>query len=243
MATALDIITDALIEIGAYASGQALSADDAALGLRRFQNQLDAWAADSLTLAVNEGLSYTLPSGANTFTIGPTGSVTAQRPSFIQAVNYVVPGSSPAVEVALGPMDDDQYNALSIKALSGGLPQEFYWNATTTNGTMFVWPTPNQSVVLKVYVLKAVDQPVSLTSTVIGPPAYAEAFMYQLAMRLCAPFQRPMTPDLMRMASVSYARIAVQNTEPGLLGVDSALFPSYGGAFNVLTGSFTGNTN
>jgi hypothetical protein len=240
MATARDIIKDALTEIGVYQPGETISADDYALGLLRFQNQLDAWAADMLTLNVFDRATYTIPASSNTFTIGPTGTLIRQRPVWVQAVNYVVPGSSPPVEVPMGPMDDDSYANLSIKTLASSLPTQYYFNATMPDATMFVWPTPTQNVQLYLYLPTAIGQPATLNSSVTGPPGYQEAFMYQLALRLCNPFGRKIPDALPKLATEAYARMKRPNTEPGLLAVDQALVPSYGGAFNVLTGNMTG---
>ena len=143
----------------------------------------------------------------------------------------------------MGPMDNDQYAALSIKDLVSGLPQLFYYNATDTNGTMNIWPVVNQSVTLVLYLPRAVDQPVTASSVVIGPPGYAEAFLYQLAMRLCRPMGRAIPDGLENQSRAAFLRMQRPNADPGILGVDAALTPSSGSAFNILTGNYTGSSN
>jgi hypothetical protein len=95
------------------------------------------------------------------------------------------------------------------------------------------------------YLPRGIDIPAALTTSVIGPQGYAEAFMYQLALRLCTPMARPIPQGLPDMAAAAYARMRRPNIEPGLLGVDSALVPSFGdsGAFNILTGTTAGPSN
>ncbi len=239
--TARDIIRDALTEIGVYQPGESPNADDYALGLLRFQNQIDAWNAENLTLATNDRSTHTIASGTSQVTVGPTGDLVAARPTFITGVNYIVPGSSPQVEVPLGPMDDDSYASLSVKQLSSSLPTQYYFNPTSPNATFILWPVVNQSVTLAFYIPTANSAPVSLNTVMYGPPGYQEAFMYQLALRLCTPFSRQMPSTLLGMATEAYARMKRVNVEPGLLGVDQALAPSYGGAFNVITGNFSGS--
>ena len=243
MATALSIITDAMVEIGAYAPGETLAPNHAALGLLRFQNQLDAWQADSLSLPLQDRLLYTLLAGSNTFPIGATGDIVTQRPAFVLGMNYFNPGSSPATEVPMGPMDDDAYMALSQKTLTSSLPQQYYANATWPNVTVFVWPTVTQNVQLGVYLAAGVGVPATLTSAVTGPQGYAEAFMYQLAVRLCGPMARPIPAGLGELAASSYARCRRLNTEPGQLAVDAAVVPTFGGGFNILTGTTSGSQN
>ena len=246
MSTAREIITDALIEIGAIAQGETPDDGVMTLGLGRLQKLIDAWAAEFGTIAVQDRQTFVLTSGTSTFTIGPSGNLVTQRPVWIEAVNYVVPGSTGqpgTVEVPMGPMNNDQYAALSIKNLSSGLPQLYYYNATNTNGTMNIWPVVSQNVTLVLYLPRAVDQPVTAGSTVIGPPGYAEAFLYQLAVRLCNPMGRQLTQELRDLSRAAFLRMQRPNADPGILGVDAALTPSSGSAFNILTGNYTGSSN
>ncbi len=243
MATALSIITDAMIEIGAYAPGETLSSAHQALGLLRFQNQLDAWQADALTLNLQDRQVFTLTSGTSSFTIGPTGNLVTARPVDVEGVNYINPGSTPTTEVPMGPMDADQFMALTQKSLPSSLPQLFYYNQTATNGTMTIWPQVTQNVDLALYLYRGIDIPATLTTVVAGPQGYAEAFMYQLAMRLCRPMAKPMTADLVEQAKASLATIQRNNVDPGFLSVDTAVCPIMGGGFNILTGTTSGPSN
>lgn len=244
MATVRDICTQAAQEIGALGQGETLGSADAQTCLTRFQYQLDAWQAEALTLAVNTQLTFTIPGGTNTFTIGPTGSVVAQRPVWIEAMTYVNPGSSPEVETIMAPMNDDQYDVLSIKNLQSSLPTQFYYNTSFTSllGSMFVWPEPTQNVKTYIYVRQGAGVPATLNDTVQGPAGYLEAFLYQLALRLLTPFSKNISdlPLLPKMAAEALARIKRSNLQPGLLGVDAALVPNAGGAYNVISDQNTG---
>ncbi len=231
------IITDALIEIGVLSDGEVPSASLAQLGLRRFQQQIDTWAADRLTLSLLLRTPFTLPSNTNTITIGPGGTVNIQRPTWVNALNYVVPGTVPAVEEALGPMDADSYANLSIKGLTNALPTLYFYqtNLTDALGSLFVWPTPIQNITLVLYAPQSVGVPATLDDLMQGPVGYAEAFMYQLAVRLCTPLGRVPPALLPGLATQAYARMKRVNVQPGLLGVDQALVPSIGAGYNVLT--------
>jgi hypothetical protein len=245
--TVRSICSSAAQEIGALGQGETLGADDALVCLTRLQYQLDAWQAEALTLAVNTQLTFTIPGSSNTFAIGPTGDVVAQRPVSIEAMTYVVPGSSPEVETIMAPMSDDQYDALSIKSLPSSLPTQYYYNTsfTSLNGSMFVWPMPTQDVKTYVYVKQGAGVPVTLDDTIQGPAGYLEAFVYQLALRLMTPFSKrpedvPLLVGPQGLANQALARIKRVNLTPGLLGVDAALVPSAGGAYNILNDTSTG---
>lgn len=238
-ATVQAIIEDALTEIGAIGVGNSASASDLALGLLRFQNQLDAWQAERLALSLQALTSVTWPSGTSTRTVGPSGNIAIARPTWINALNYVVPSSSPDVEVYMAPMSEDQYAALTIKGLQSGLPQQFFYqvNLDDALGTLFIWPQPNQNVTLKLYVAKGISVPAALSDTLYGPAGYQEAYMYQLALRLCTPFGRPVPELLPSLAQTAWTRMQKQNVDPGLLACDPALIPQFPGGYNVLSDS------
>ena len=241
MALCSAIILDALVELKVYQDGESLSAADAQRALLRLQNMIDAWAADRLTLSLQLRTAFTVTSGHSTVTIGTGGDVSIVRPMWINALNYQVPSSSPTVEAPIGLMDEDAYAAISTKTLTSALPiQAFYQtNLTDALGTLFLWPTPSQNLTLVLYTPQAVTVPASLNTDLIGPPGYAEAFMYQLALRLAAPFGAEVTPDLRQMAAEAFARMKRPNVEPGLLGMDPGLTGNYGAGYNVLTDNWS----
>ncbi len=241
MPTVRAIAADALMEIGALGQGETMSAADAALALSRVQSMIDGWAADRLTLSVQSALSIPWPSATSTQTIGPGGDIVAQRPVWINQMNYVIPGSSPAVESYMAPLDEDQYSQLTIKALPSALPQQYFYQTSidTVLGTLFLWPQPTQNITLMLYAPQAVGVPASLDSILMGPPGYQQAFMYQLALRLCTPFARQVPPLLPGMAAEAYALMKRQNVSPGLLGCDPALVPGGAGGYNILTDNYS----
>lgn len=232
-----------MVEIGAYSPGETIANAHQQLGLLRFQNQLDSWQANQLALNLFTPTNFILTSGTSSFTIGPTGNLVAVRPTYINGVNYLIPGTTPPTEVPMGPMDDDQYMALSQKTLGSSLPQLYHLNATVPNATLFIWPQVTQTVTIVIYLEQGIGIPAALTSVVSGPQGYAEAFMYQLALRLCSPMAAAVPAGLPEMAAAAYARMQRPNIDPGLLGMDSALAPTGGSGFNILTGQTSGSSN
>jgi hypothetical protein len=134
-------------------------------------------------------------------------------------------------------MDRDSYASKTIKGLQAGLPTEFFYQTSldTVLGTLFIWPQPTQNLTLKLYTPKAVGVPTALTDSLLGPPGYQDAYVYQLALRLVTPFGRQTPPLLPSLATDAYARMKRPNLQPGLLGVDQALVPTAGGGYNVLS--------
>jgi hypothetical protein len=239
MAVVSTIIADALTEIGVLAAGETMTAGDAALGLRRLQNQIDAWAADRLTLSVQTRTTFPLASGSTVVTIGAAGAqVTMDRPMWINTLAYLIPSTNPAVEVPIGLMDEDAYAAISIKTLSSAYPTQAFYQTNLTNalGTLTFWPQVSQTVTIAMYSPQAVGVPAGLTSVLVGPPGYQDAFLYALALRLCAPFGVSPPPMLSAMATSALMTMKRPNVRPGILGVDPALTAfARAGTYNVLS--------
>ncbi len=246
MASVRSIITDALTEIGVLEDGETMSASQGALGLLRTQNMIDSWAADRLTLSLQLRTTFTLLSGTSTVTLGPVGAdVTMGRPVWINSCNYIIPGTNPAVESPIGIMDEDAYANISIKALSSALPMQCFYqtNLTDALGSLFFWPQVSQDVDIALYTPQAVSVPATLDSILIGPPGYQDAFMYQLALRLCTPMGVAVPPLLPQMAGRAFETMKRPNVSPGQLGIDPALIPNMGAGYNVLTDNQSAPSN
>jgi hypothetical protein len=135
-------------------------------------------------------------------------------------------------------MGREQYNALSIKALTSTLPTQCFYQTSldTVLGALFVWPlTSGVQVVL--YTPQPIGVPADLNSILTGPPGWQEAFMYQLAIRLVNPFGLNISDFqlLPGLAKEALDTIEIPTVMPGSLGVDAALVPWGGGSYNVLT--------
>ena len=63
MATALDIIIDALQKLGAYAPGETLSDADAQRGLSVMNDMLDTWSNETLMIYCNQQQSIAMVAG------------------------------------------------------------------------------------------------------------------------------------------------------------------------------------
>ena len=208
------------------------------MALRYFQRQIDSWAADRLTLSEQLRTVFTLVSGTTAVTIGASGAiVTMPFPMWINSLNYIIPGTTPGVESPIGLMDEDAYASISIKQLSSALPMQAYYqtNLATATGTLTFWPQVSQNVQIAMYTPQAVGVPATVNTDIIGPPGYAEAFLYQLAKRLCSPFgvvPSQLLLDNERQATMTMKR---PNVQPGILAVDPALRPMNGCGYNILS--------
>lgn len=238
MATVRTIGTDALQELGVLGEDEALSASQGAFVLRRFQLQLDAWAADRLTLSRQLRTTFTLASGASSVTLGPSPSdVVMVAPMYLNTATYLVPGASPVVECPIAILSDDQYAAVRVKALNTALPQWCYYQVNLGGGVgTLTFPPTTPALTIAIYTPEAIGVPLSLQTDVTGPSGYAEAFLYQLALRCCNAFGVQPSAALVDLAAKAYATLKRANVHPGILGQDLAVTRGHRhGGYHVLT--------
>lgn len=213
--TALDLITDALIEIGAHDLGQAVPAEEAALALRKLNQMLDRWATSPSMYPVLPEVSVPLD-GSASYTIGPTGDVVATRPIRIDRATCVdSAGFEYQVRVLSRPLWDDIPN----KDVTGGPVSDVWYDATSTNGTVYVYPKADNEYTLKLDVTSSLFSFTSLSTASTLPVGYESAIVSNLAVELAPSFQRQAPAELIRRAAGAVRAIKRSNTEPLLVDV------------------------
>jgi hypothetical protein len=244
MALVRSIITDALVELGINTPGTTPAAGPMATGLLRIQNMIDAAAANRLTLSMQLRTTFVLTSGTSSVQVGTGQTVNIVAPLWVNHLKYLVPGSSPGVEVPIGQMDEDAFAALSIKDLPSALPiQSFYQtNLSDAFGTLFFWPKVTANVSIVLYTPQAIEVPATLDTDLIGPAGYQDWFMYGLAERLITPLgvnpaDVPLLPGL---AARAWTNMTRPNIKPGVLSVDAALVGG-GSGYNILSDQMQGS--
>lgn len=211
MTTALTLITDALIEIGAHDLGQSVPAEDAALGLRYLNRIMERWSNSPSMFPVLPETSVPM-NGAASYTIGPAGNVVSARPLRIDRATFVLGD----VEYPVNVLSRQEWDAIAVKDVTGAPVSDIWYDAANTNARVYVYPKA-ASGTLKL------DAPTLLgtfasTSTVLDLPAgYESALVLTLASDLAGAFQRPVTPDL-RVRTAGAVRVLKRtNSEPLLV--------------------------
>lgn len=92
--TVSTIVTNALLEIGAYAQGDVVPLADGAFGMSKLRRMLDAWVSDDLYIYAVDFLQFILVPNIQPLTIGEGVSVTAVSSdgtlsTFIGKNNYI----------------------------------------------------------------------------------------------------------------------------------------------------------
>jgi hypothetical protein len=153
--------------------------------------------------------------------------------------------SSSTVEIPIGVLTDNAYQAIQVKQLGNTQWTQVYYNPTFAGGLgqIFLWPNPNTAVnALALYLDQLINGFANLTTTYYFPPGYADLFEYGLANRLLGPYGVK-DPDIkaevktgLLTASTLVKRTNVKFND---MPIDSASIGSDGGLYNILTGGVT----
>jgi hypothetical protein len=216
MTTAREIVSDALRELGVLAAADTASAEDASFGLRKLNQMVQRWSNTRLMVPTLTEINVPL-TGAASYTIGPTGDVVAARPIRVNGASATLAG----VEYHVRVLNRDQWGDIAFKAVDGGPPDSVWYEATNTNGTIYVYPrSDTYTLVLECQTLLA---SFALGTTVTLPEGYESALILTLAEDMAGVYGRPVGQDLKGRARGARLAVKRTNTEPllcslGLVG-------------------------
>ncbi len=247
-----ELARKALRTIGAIGQGVELSANDLEVAWQACIDMFDGFAADRLT--VYQQLIRTFPlvanqgSPDNPYTIGLGGDFDIVRPMFIPNANVVVETTSPAFEIPLAILENDEYARISIKTLASALPQALWYDykfeqtgADTGLAHIYLYPVPNgqQTIQLRLFIPTPMRMWTSKTADYSFPPGYAEMLRYQLAKRCASEFQRPLSAETLQLVTDTFAVMERPNASMPKLRGDFGLPRVPGSLYNWRIGSNT----
>lgn len=244
-ATALDIITAAMRELGTLSASEQPAAADAEWGLQKLQRLIDRYNA-RLPMVYNVNFTiFTMPAQSNPFTIGPGATFDVnQRPVSIPSIGLILAGT-PGVEIPMNSRDDMWWANNRIKDLTSTFPTDYYYSPSwdiqpdgSQWGQIFFWPEPTSSFQIDIQMRQVLGEFMAVTDSFSMPPGYWDLIVYELAISLAPSFG--LQPNQMLVAGQKAALKAVQvnNISSPRLENDSPSSAS-GNArpdFNFLTG-------
>jgi hypothetical protein len=147
--------------------------------------------------------------------------------------------SSPSIEIPLGILTDQAYQSIAIKTQSSNQPTAIYYQPTYQTsgwGTVTLWPVPTTDTNdLVLYYQAALVTFATPTAAYYWPEGAEEMLGYNLALRLSAPFARPVPDDVRLLARQSLATFKRNNTRMSDLANDAALISSRRYGYNIQT--------
>lgn len=246
--TWLDIITDAMMEIGVFGPDDIIPATYINVAGRRLNRLLDRWQA-LRRYAFNQTFrSFTLtPNHAPTL-IGPGltapnfDSAPYGRPVRIESAALILNTSNPPTYLPLNIRDDDWWANNRVRSLTSTVPTDLYYSPDFPNGTLNLWPNPTfaYGLSLETWVnVQAIDLDNDLTVVPGLPPSYNAGIVLSLAELLTIVFGKPMPPDLPNRAKEARAAMESNNlASPRMASADygTGAGRGNGGGFNWASG-------
>ncbi len=244
--TGRTLVTDSLLLIGAIASGEPPNPAELTDGLRRLNELIDNWSLQALTALVNERHVLPVTANVSTYTLGPTSTsgaawIVGARPDVLTNAGLLLNAANPLpIEIGRGLLTDDEYANLSIKDLTNILFTAVYYNPTSPDGTVILWPVPSVGTNdLVLYYDSILAQFADLTTQYRLPAGYAKALRYNLAVELAPEFGRQVDPVVLMTASASLRQVKAANLKMAELSLDPAIGTGQQGAYNVYTDGYT----
>jgi hypothetical protein len=170
MATALDIITRSLRDLGVLGRGEVPDADQAADGLVYLNDLMESLANEKLMIYASTNTATSM-TGATSYNFATTTRYISLDSAYftLNSVDY-------PVEI----ITKEQYQDISNKALTGSIPSCVMYDTQFPTGVLYVHPAPSSGT-LTVTGRKPFTVFATLTDAVSLPPGYNAMLRANLA--------------------------------------------------------------
>ncbi|HEX3941586.1 MAG TPA: hypothetical protein VHX11_08910 [Acidobacteriaceae bacterium] len=207
--TALDIITDALIENNMLASGEVPDGETGQWAFRQLNYVLDVWAARRAYVFAHVFAVYTLVPNLSPHTIGPEAATFPEvaRPVEIVSANLLLNGSTELVDLPIAIRDNKWWAAQQTKQITSTVPTDLYYEPSWPNGNLWFWPVPQVGHNVRLELWLPLAQYDQINDPLAGPGAggtmpqgYRAALTFTLALALCPGGSKQANPLLVEKA-------------------------------------------
>lgn len=220
MATARDLVTDALRTIGAIATGETPSAAEASDALRLLQKLLGLWRLEHLLVYAETLTTTVLTASKQSYTVGSGGDIAITRPLEVTQAQLRVTGNDPDLDLPLRVLSDQEYGAIHLKAETSTYPRAVWLHPTYPLATLYLHPVPTEANTLVLWTRGVLQSISSLDTELSLPDGYEIALQYNLAVFLCTEYGRPVTPELAVVATETREIVKRGNVKPHLMTID-----------------------
>jgi hypothetical protein len=216
---AQDLISNALRFLGALAVGETASSAELSDGLLVLNELLASWSAEGAPLYTRTSETVALTT-AQTYTWGAGGTWNTTRPLRLLSAASIYQG----VYRPLDLISYAEWQGIPERAIAGNVVQKLYLDNAYPLAAASLWPKPaSSSTSLELVSLKELTGFTNLTDTVSFPPGYERALRFGLALDLAPEYGRPITPELIALATQAKASLVALNKAnfAGADGVES----------------------
>lgn len=236
MATVRDMISSAHRLLGLVSSGNVLPEAVYQDNLITFQQMVDSWNTERLTVFSTVDQTRTWPVNERVQTFGPTGNIVADRPVMFDDSTYF---RDPTTNISYGikMLNELQYNNIAVKTVTSTFPQVMWVNMTHPDITIHVYPVPSRALEFHFISVRPLVSPAELTTELALPPGYMRALIYNLAMEFAPEFNLEPTPQVQRIAMTSKRNIKRINNPDDIMAMPYSLMARRN-RFNIFAGNY-----
>jgi hypothetical protein len=234
MTTANDLIESAALKLGAKATGESLTADEASDCLAVLNSMLDHWATKRLMVYQIVQDSYTWASGNALRTIGTGGNLNGTRPIKIESVLF---RDNNNVDYEMRFLRDrNQYDSIPDKTTQSTLPEYVFYDTAYPLGSLYAYPVPSVALTVKINHWQILQNFANLTTDLSLPPGYRWTIEHNLAEALQPVFSMQASPFVIKEAALSKKSLMSVNHVPVVSRTETAAVLNGGRSYNIETG-------
>ena len=222
--TALNLITDVLLDMGVLADQQTPTAAQSVGALTKLNDLIESWNLDPQKLY--GATQYILPFVPNqvSYTIGTGGDLNIPRPNDITAAfvrsTFQVPSQQQDIPITI--LNDQQWADIPVKEMVGTYPYAVWFNMTYPLITAYITPIATSANYSLVFWDKNDNATLSLNTVLSLPSGYKRALKYGLFIELAAGYQIPVPDSIASLAVTSKLSIDRQNLQINTLETSGA---------------------
>ena len=161
--------------------------------------------------------------GASSYTIGSGGDLNTAWPVEIK-------GAVVDTDYNCKIIGEARYRALNMSS-GGGSANNLWYNPVYPLGVLYPWPTGGSSMVIDS--LKALLEPVTITTEIEFPPSYDAAIRWNLIIWLSIEFGKAISPLTLKLAEDSKDVIKSKNMANQINAVDLSHIGRSGGHYDI----------
>ena len=185
---ALQIISSAMRQTNALASGETPTSAEMQDSLSLLNQMMDSWSAERLMVFTITIKEFTLVPGQQTYQLGSGApDFDYPRPAKIERAGIVWSGNvGQPLELPLEMLTDAQWSQIPVKNIQSTIPLKLYDDGAFPFRNLNFWCVPTVADPVRLYMWTLLSQFADVSTDYEFPPAYAEAIQYNLALRLAA---------------------------------------------------------
>jgi hypothetical protein len=195
------VIDAALRVLGVIRSGDT-SNNDVNMESDCFQAlnlMLKSWQNYGIQLWKRKAVTVPLTAGTASYTVKVGGTVNIATPlRIVDAYRR----SSTNNDTMMTVLSRNEYDFLSNKS-AAGTPTQWFYDYLDTQGVLYPWPVPDSNTNMVIVYQAPYDDSDTTNNDLDYPAQWQEAVKWNLAVRLAPEFGRPLTPEIVALASTT----------------------------------------